>query len=87
MHQLNDIDTALKLADLSLAIQDILPSQYYQARTVTTINAFIYQYVRPIRPCVKAFLESYGVGLRSGNIMSSGISLCAYITCKFIVSL
>mmetsp|Transcript_29760 Transcript_29760/g.72055 ORF Transcript_29760/g.72055 Transcript_29760/m.72055 type:complete len:1267 (+) Transcript_29760:104-3904(+) len=84
MHQLNDIDTALKLAELSLAMQDTLPSQYYKARTVTTVNAFIFQYVRPIRLCLKAFLESYGVGLRSGNIMSSGLSFCAYIMCSFM---
>mmetsp|Transcript_10758 Transcript_10758/g.20722 ORF Transcript_10758/g.20722 Transcript_10758/m.20722 type:complete len:155 (+) Transcript_10758:2142-2606(+) len=83
MHQYGDISTAVELAELSLAIQEILPSQFYKARTLLTANVYVLYWVRPLSLRVRHIHEAYVSGMDSGNRTSAFNALGCFLYAEF----
>jgi predicted ATPase len=82
MHEYGMSDMAIQLADASLVIQSILPSQFYRGRTLITANFYVYGWVRPLHSRLKYFIEGYELGIRAGNTLTISTSLMFFLNAE-----
>jgi hypothetical protein len=83
MHVLDDIETAKKLAKISLAVQEMLQSEFYAARTKMTVHVHILSFFQPLRSAMRYLFEGYEIGMRSGNIFSANLAMRNYLVASF----
>ena len=83
MHEYGDWKTAIKIAEISLSIENRLGSNYTKTSTLHKINSFVLGWVKPLRTCRANYLEAYREGMLSGNIGGVGMSILFFLMCEF----
>ena len=83
MHEYGDWRTAIKIAEISLGIENRLGSNYTKSSTLHKINTFVLGWVKPLRTCRANYLEAYRVGMLSGNIGAVGMAILFFLICEF----
>ena len=84
MHCMEDFKTAQKVAELSLSVQDILPTDQFKPRTVVTSHVYVFGWMQTIRGRLRHFMEAYALGLRFGRIFIACSSLMWYLNASFV---
>jgi hypothetical protein len=83
MHVYDDIGTAKQLAEIALAVQEILPADFYAARTYMTVYSHILSFFQPLRSVMRHLFHGYEIGMRSGNIFSANFAMRNYLVASF----
>lgn len=79
MHKHGYFEAAEKIAKLSLQIQDLLPSEFYKARTVMTAQFNVLGWITPVQNTMKHLLEGYASGMKLGNIGPAMFCIIGYL--------
>jgi len=74
---------AVELAELGLVIQDMLPSEFYKARTVMTVHSHVLSWVNPLQSTLRLLMEGYESGMRVGNTISGMVCVVGYLYAAF----
>ena len=72
------IKFAKETAELSLVIQDSLPSERFRSRVLLTSNVYIFGWTQPLQCRLKFFLEGYRLAMRFGSTFSATNNLMHY---------
>lgn len=83
MHEEGDWKSALKVAEVALAVDKRFASNYTKTSTLHKLNSFVLGWVRPLRTCRASYLEAYRLGMLSGNIEGVGMSLLFLLMSQF----
>jgi predicted ATPase len=83
MHEDGDWRSALKVADLALAIDKRFVSNYAKTSTLHKLNSFVLGWVRPLRTTRTGYLEAYRLGMLSGNIEGVGMAILFLLMSQF----
>lgn len=83
MHEDGDWGSALKVAELALAVDKRFVSNYTKTSTLHKLNSFVLGWVRPLRTCRTGYLESYRLGMLSGNIEGVGMAILFLLMSQF----
>jgi predicted ATPase len=82
MHEYGMYDVAIQLAEASLEIQALLPSQFYRGRTLVTANFYVFGWTKPLHGRLKYFIEGYEQGIRAGNTNTVSTGLMFYLNAE-----
>jgi diguanylate cyclase (GGDEF)-like protein len=75
---IGDIDSGYKFGQLALQLLDKFDEKEYKAQTYVLINCFINPWRKDIKSTLNKYMESYNIGLETGNINYACTSACLY---------
>ncbi len=75
---LRDIETGYKFGQLALNLLDKFDTQAIKCKTYTLVNCFIRIWKEPISCILKSLLDSYQIGLETGDLNLAAYSLVKY---------